>query len=247
MKIFLAGAEAVDRLICRGRKIDYGLTSFMNYSQLNWERVNANFNEILVDSGAFSFLNGKEGFAFEKYVCKYIDFVKVKTSQSNILGFFEMDVGRVLGEDVAMDIRRDLNKVSDKIIPVWHPHQHLEGYYNMLEQYKGRRVSIAQALEKLEFGQYNLFLNTAHKYNCSMHILGFTKVNLFDRLNFGKNDSVDSCTWQKNAAFGKVTVTYKDKRSEIQLPNMPWSREELKINLYSYINLMNIYKEYDNA
>lgn len=246
MKIFLAGSQDLHCYL-GGKKIDYGLFSFASYTEKTWRNVNQNCNEILIDSGAFTFLNGGNTRDFEKHVSNYIDFIKDNTNQSNILGFFEMDVGRVLGEDTAMDIRKDLNKVSDKIIPVWHPHQGLDGYYKMLEEYKGKRVAIAQALEKLEDGQYNLFLNTAHKYDCSMHILGFTRVNMFEKLNFGKDDSVDSMTWQIDASFGNIILFRKGNIKTIKLGIREIWKPQRELYLYSFINLMKYYKEYDNA
>ena len=246
MKIFLAIAEDIHNYIGE-KKIDYGLFSFAKHTPQNWKFVNQNCNEILIDSGAFTFLNGGNTRDFEHHVSDYINFVKHNTNQSNVLGFFEMDVGRVLGENTAMDIRKDLNKASDKIIPVWHPHQGLDGYYKMLEEYKGKRVAIAQALEKLEDGQYNLFLNTAHKYNCSMHILGFTRVNMFEKLNFGKNDSVDSASWEIGPSFGNIILSHRGGIQGIKLGIRGIWQEQRKLYLYNFINLMKYYKEYDNA
>ena len=72
-----------------------------------------------------------------------------------------------------MEYRKILESVSDKIIPVWHNNRGVEDFIEMCKKYKGKKIAITGfANNDIKDSQYSLFINTAHKYGCKIHILG---------------------------------------------------------------------------
>ena len=127
MKIFLSGIEGGDSIpvitdmLNEGIKLKYNLTSFYYISNSNYDyvkRVRDNSELILVDSGAHSFQKGKK-VDWDKYTKDYAEFIK-KFDRPNVLGYFEMDVDNIIGYEKVLELRKVLESVSDKIIPVWH-------------------------------------------------------------------------------------------------------------------------------
>lgn len=187
--------------------LKYGLVSYFylkNQEELDF--ILTKVQKVLIDSGAHSFQHGKK-VDFDDYTNKYKDFIKRNTNNPNILGFFEMDVDNVIGYDKVLEYRKQLEEVSDKIIPVWHNNRGVEDFVNMCKQYAGKRIAITGfANNDITDAQYNLFINTAHKYNCYVHILGMTRFELIQKLNLGRYDSVDSSSWKQTGIFGGCNI-----------------------------------------
>lgn len=80
------------------------------------EKIRNNSEEILIDSGAHSFQKGKK-VDWEQYTKEYADFIK-KFDRPNVIGYFEMDVDNIIGYDKVLELRKILENVSNKIIPV---------------------------------------------------------------------------------------------------------------------------------
>lgn len=229
---------------CPDLRVPYGLYSMFKYSDRSWRLCCRHVDKILVDSGAYSFQRGtKRGnLSFDQYVERYITFVRRNTRSPKITGFFEVDTDITIGVEAVNDIRKDLNKISDKIIPVWHKTRSIDDFYRLCEEYKGRRIAITGRASDCEVGQYNLFINAAHKYGCKFHILGCTDFRLIKGLNLGLYDSVDSGSWRQTACFGSMVIPKPDLLSVNQLSDF---YPNLKTGYPSYINLgvMNVIAE----
>ena len=196
MRICLATLETGDFLLkkMKDEELDYGLTSYYYLrGQEQLDLILSKINKsLLIDSGAHSFRFGKK-VNFDDFTNSYIQFVKENTHNPKIEGFFEMDVDNVIGYDKVLEYRRKLEEVSDKIIPVWHKERGLDDFIDMCKKYKGKRIALPGIIgTELKDEDYNLFINTAHKYGCRVHILGCTRYKMIKDLNLDKDDSVDS-------------------------------------------------------
>lgn len=223
--------------------LKYGLVSFYYLKQNEINDVLKKVNKVFVDSGAHSFQHGVN-VDFEKYTDDYVEFIKQNENNDNILGFFEMDVDNVIGYDKVLELRKKLTAVSNKIIPVWHNNRGVKDFIDMCKEYSGRRVAITGfANNDITDGQYNLFINEAHKYNCTIHILGLTRFDLINTLNLGLYDSVDSSSWKQNSIFGGISVV----QNKFNLKRFKCF-EKLRINWLKYmpINFENAKRIQDN-
>lgn len=210
MKIFLsglengAGAEALQWLLSKNEdlKLKWGLMSYW-YIQKNtkWaETVRDSSKEILIDSGAHSFQKGKAT-DWVGYTKEYANFIQ-QFDRPNVIGYFEMDVDNIIGYDKVLELRKILEKVSNKIIPVWHKNRGIEEYKKMCQQYAGKIIAITGFKnEDIKDEQYMMFLKYAKKYNCKVHCLGMTRKKVLDKVPF---DYVDSSSWAQCAIYGKT-------------------------------------------
>lgn len=236
MKIFLSalenGATCKDSkkplahyFVEQGIHMKYNLMSYYyikNQVQLA-EYIRDNSELIEIDSGAHSFQKGVK-VDWVTYTEKYADFIK-NFDKPNVVGYFEMDVDNVIGYEKVLELRKILEKVSDKIIPVWHKNRGIEDFKQMCEKYSKRVIAITGFRnEDIKDEQYLMFLKYAHKYGCKVHCLGMTRKKILDKVPF---DFVDSSSWKQSAIYGridgrdgKVSRTFsKEKREVVFLEN----------------------------
>lgn len=252
MQMYLATMESnADKIT--GGNCDFGLMSFfyLKNNQERFDKMSANINHILIDSGAHSFQHGVK-VDWETYTRDYADFIARNTNNPKIEGFFEMDVDNVIGYEKVLELRAILEEVSDKIIPVWHNTRGIDDFIEMCKKYSGRRISITGFKNgDIMDGQYNLFINTAHKYGCKLHILGMTRVSLLNELNLGLEDSFDSSSWIQMGAYASVLLCYNEyDKFPIsclgRIPNLS-SQKLAPINYVCYRKLQEYYKNRDQS
>ena len=206
MKVFLSGIESsektiIDEYIKNGEKIDYCLTSFyyLRKKEVLKNKLFDFANEIIVDSGAHSFQKGKKVNWIE-YTRQYAEFIK-EFDKSNVIGYFEMDVDNIIGYDKVLELRKILESVSDKIIPVWHKNRGIEEFKKMCQEYQNKVIAITGFKnEDIQDHQYLMFLKYAKKYNCKVHCLGMTRLKILNKVPF---DFVDSSTWKQAGNYGE--------------------------------------------
>lgn len=156
--------------------------------------------EVLIDSGAHSFQKGKK-VDWVEFTKQYAEFIKMY-DRPNVVGYFEMDVDNILGYDRVLELRKILESVSDKIIPVWHKNRGVEGFKKMCQDYAGKIVGITGFKnEEIQDHQYLMFLKYAKKYNCKVHCLGMTRRKILDTIPF---DYVDSSSWKQSGIYGRI-------------------------------------------
>lgn len=250
MKIHMAGLDVHKSILLSDEKgVDFGLVSFFyikNNSKLN-EVLSKINKKLLIDSGAFSFMHGQTS-DFEDYTKKYRDFIKSNTNNPKIEGFFEMDIDSVVGYEKVLEYRKQLEEVSDKIIPVWHSNRGIDDYIEMCKKYKGKKISISTLHGDVDKSQYNLFINTAHKYGCKIHLLGCTDFNIIKNVNLGIDDSADSTSWCMSGAFNTLCLPNKNGTIALipllRLNGIGSSQIDV-INYYSYKEIMKYYEHLD--
>lgn len=217
--------EIVDYIIKKGIKMKYNLMSYY-YLTKRMDvslKIRDNTEEILIDSGAHSFQKGKK-VDWDEYTKKYADFIK-EFDRPNVIGYFEMDVDNIIGYEKVLELRKILEKVSDKIIPVWHKNRGIEDFKKMCQNYSGKIVAVTGFKnEDIQDHQYLMFVKYAHQHNCKIHCLGMTRKKILDKVPF---DYTDSSSWVQSCVYGrmdgkdiKVTREYsKNNRANVFLNN----------------------------
>lgn len=214
MKIFLSaienamdtkahGSQPIAYLLAKnGVRMRWNLMSFfyMRNKQDLACFVRDNSEEVLIDSGAHSFQKGKQ-VDWEQYTDEYAQFIR-RFDRPNVLGYFEMDVDNVLGYDKVLLLRKKLEFVSDKIIPVWHKNRGIDDFKKMCQQHQGRIVAITGFKnEDILDHQYPMFVKYAHEQRCKIHCLGMTRKPILEAVPF---DYTDSSSWVQNTLYGKI-------------------------------------------
>jgi len=257
LQIFLAGMDSaamkLDNIIKKipDGYIKYGLLSYYYLrDEQHLINIKRKVQNILVDSGAFTFQRGK-GADLEAYTRGYARFIKENKDDPQFVGFFEMDVDVITGYGKVLEMRKRLERESDKIIPVWHTNRGVQDFLDMCEQYKGRRVSFSCIGDRdIQEKQYNLFINAAHKAGCQIHMLGMTRFSLLRELNLNAKDSVDSSSWLQQGIYATVTfptpsmdVVSFDSLQRLDKAFGP----SLAINLHTYRTMQLAYEDIDNS
>lgn len=204
MKVFLSALEASPEFYYINSKIDNYKYNLMSFYYIKKEEI---FKEIirksdfiLIDSGAHSFQKGKK-VDWVEYTKKYADWIKANDNDK-ILGYFEMDVDNIIGYENVLELRKILESVTDKIIPVWHKNRGIEDFKKMCKEYQGKIIAITGFKnEDIQDHQYMMFLKYAKKYDCKVHCLGMTRRKILDMVPF---DFVDSSSWKQQAIYGRV-------------------------------------------
>ena len=240
MKIFLSALQVKDRIeffLRDIKKFKYNLISFF-YIKGDIDTailLRDNSELIIVDSGAHSFQKGKK-VDWVEYTKQYAKFIK-EFDRPNVVGYFEMDVDNIIGYDKVLELRKILENVSDKIIPVWHKNRGIKEFKKMCRDYSGKVIAITGFKnEDIKDEQYLMFLKYAKKYNCKVHCLGMTRRKVLDKVPF---DYADSSTWLAQTNYGNVFF------GKGKLPKAKGEKKE-KQYLYNYKQGMKMQEYYYN-
>jgi hypothetical protein len=214
MKIFLSALEVdnsqseLARWQACGIRLRWNLMSYYYLRQKESlaTYIRDNSDEILIDSGAHSFQKGKKVNWLE-YTKQYAEFIR-RFDRPHVVGFFEMDVDNIIGYDRVLQLRKILENVSDKIIPVWHKNRGVDDFKRMCQQYAGKVIAVTGFKnEDIRDDQYLIFVKYARLHGCRIHCLGMTRKAILDKVPF---DYVDSSSWKQQSIYGRVM---KQKRS----------------------------------
>lgn len=201
MKIYLAGIKAILKDLKQETLNDlYVLESFF-YMNESFVGYIPQFKEFLLDSGAFTYMQGTSvGTNWDGYVEKYAEFVK----KYSIKLFFELDIDCIVGLQEVERLRKKLEAiVGRQCIPVWHRARGKDYWLRMVEEYKYVSIGgiISGEIKRKDFPVFDWFLTTALKKDCKVHGLGFTYTELLKQYHFY---SVDSTYWNHGNRFGFV-------------------------------------------
>jgi hypothetical protein len=152
-----------------------------------------------------------------------------------VVGYFEMDIENIIGYENVLELRKILESVSNKIIPVWHPQRGIPDYIEMCKKYAGKIIAIGGFRgTDIKDEQYLMFLKTAKKYNCKVHCLGMTRKKVLDKVPF---DFTDSSTWLQQVNYGNEFFGNK-KFAKAK------GKEKEKQYKYNYLQGMKMQKHY---
>lgn len=178
----------------------YILESFF-YADADTERLLPYFGDFLLDSGAFTFMQGKGGTPnWNDYVERYADFIV----RNNVKKYFELDIDSVIGYDRVKEFRKILERLTNRqSIPVWHPSRGTNEYLRLCDEYPYVAIGgvVIKEISKKQYAAFPSMITEAHKRGAKVHGLGFTNLNGILKCHF---DSVDSTAWTTGNRFGFV-------------------------------------------
>lgn len=206
MRIYLASTHAGMTVAQRKKLIREGKPKFILETFFNGEKQcnqalhDSGKSNFLLDSGAFSFMNGQQCTKkiIYDYAERYIEYIK----KHDVNLFFELDVDTIFGIDFVEQIRRKLEAETNKrCIPVWHKGRGVEYFKKMCDQYKYIAVGgLVFHVKKQELPYIKKMVRYASQRGVKVHGLGFTKTKELHDWDFY---SVDSASWTKAAARGQ--------------------------------------------
>ena len=165
-------------------------------------KQNHRFRDFIMDSGAFTYMNGKSGdnVDWDEYVERYAKTI----NDYNINKFIELDIDSVVGIKEVERLRKKLEQLTNKQpIVVWHKSRGLEYWDKMVEQYPYIAIGgiVTNEIKRSEYGIFRPLIKKAHDNDTKVHGLGFTNLKLIDHFKF---DSVDSSSCNPTR-FGAVS------------------------------------------
>lgn len=198
MRIFLAGTGSIKPEIFNTvvqKYHPYVLESFF-YMNNNVVSNLKNFEDFLLDSGAFTFIHNDKSCNFVEYQSKYINFI----NKYNIKHFFELDIDKVIGYEEVKKLRHELEqKTEKKCIPVFHLERGLDEWKKLCAEYDYVAIgTINQYNKRPEI--LRQLVAIANNYGTKVHGLGYTRLDKLQSMNFY---SVDSTTWNNSSRFGE--------------------------------------------
>ena len=202
MRIYLASIESGLRYIKDIIKTSnvYVLGSFFSLKK-GFSKYIPYFKDFILDSGAFSFMNSSvNGINWDDYIKKYASFI----NENNIKKFYELDIDTIVGYEKVKQYRDKLEDLTQKqCIPVWHKARGLKEFFNLCNKYNYIAIGgiVTKDISQNEYKFFRYFINEAHKRNCMIHGLGFTRLKNIKKYHF---DSVDSSTWLGGSRWGHI-------------------------------------------
>jgi hypothetical protein len=194
MKVFLAGIQGRAKDFVLANQNPYILESFFYIrKQHDWVvKMKPFFANFLLDSGAFTFMNGqKSGVNWDSYTEEYAEFIV----KHDIDLFFELDIDSIVGLAEVERLRAKLEFLTKKkCIPVWHKSRGLKYWEKMVKDYEYVAIGgiVTKEIKQTEYDIFLTLLKIARENNCKVHGLGFTNLEKLKRYPFY---SVDSTAW----------------------------------------------------
>lgn len=181
------------------------------------------FDTVLIDSGAFTFMNSGTSFSnvgendtegwlreIKKYVCEYADFLG--KMQGHVTAAFEMDYDTGVGSEQCWEYYEILAKSGVRILPVYHGDNYslrkdgtpwVEDTPKLFEAWckKYDYVAIGSSFfQKPELkSQAQMLLRIAKKHKTRVHGLGVTS---YKDITVMPLYSIDSTSWLSGDRFG---------------------------------------------
>lgn len=242
MKIFLAGSGHLPWV--KDNFSDFNrLESFYYISKTEIPFI-SKYNDFLLDSGAFTFMNNAKGnINWDEYIEKYADFI----NKHDIKHFFELDIDVLVGINEVERLRVKLEKITNKkSIPVWHKFRGKDYWLQMVKDYDYVAIGgiVTREIKPSEYKYFTWLLNEAKKENCKVHGLGFTNLKGLKKYPFY---SVDSTSWLSGNRFGAIyyfdgkTMQKQDKQKGQRVK----TNETAKNNFYEWVKFSK-YVEFKN-
>lgn len=198
MRLYIAGEHSVKNgslIDCHGGKIFRLETYFYARKNDHFPKVLEKSEDLILDSGAFTFMNSGKKVHWEKYVDEYCEFV----NHYGIDYFIELDIDSVIGLPAVEKLRKRLEKkTARQCIPVWHRSRGVEYFKQLTRDYN----YIAMGASGSNSAQWtrkpggleviNKLCQIASKNGCKVHGLGYTNLKGLEKVRFY---SVDSTSW----------------------------------------------------
>lgn len=198
--------------------------------------------KIIIDSGAFTFMNSGQKVDWKQYVNEYIKFI----NKWDIKYFIELDLYGILGVEKTEKIRKRIEqKTGKKPIPVYHGTMPISYLRKLCSEYPYVAISATGTIAPSKWVKNKKLLKQvvkiAHSYGCKVHGLGYTRLSELNNPEIGF-DSIDSTAWLSGARFGRVytikhgKIFYKDvrgidsKREDLNRKNLTlWIKKQKEL------------------
>ena len=155
-------------------------------------RLIPHLKSFLLDSGAFTFMQGKATVNWDEYVEEYATFIR----KYSIDLFFELDIDSIVGLKEVERLRAKLEKLTGKKpIPVWHVSRGKDYFIKMCKEYPYVALGgiVTQEVPRQTYEKaFPWFIKIAHEHGAKIHGLGYTSLEGLHKYHF---DSVDSTAW----------------------------------------------------
>lgn len=192
MKLYLAGEHPVKN----GKNAIGGgqiLESYYYCRDNKWmPKLIPTLKGFLLDSGAFTFMQGAGRVDWDAYVEEYGEFINAW----DIKLFFELDIDSIVGLNEVERLRNKLQKITGKYpIPVWHKSRGKDYFITMCERYPYVAIGgiVTQEIPRFTYEKaFPWFIREAHRRGRRIHGLGYTSIEGLHKYHF---DSVDSTAW----------------------------------------------------
>jgi len=159
------------------------------------------YDDYILDSGAFTYLNGASGkIDWDKYIENYAAFI----DKYGVKNFIELDIDPIVGIKEVERLRAKLEaKVGQQSIPVWHKSRGKDYWLKMVKEYDYVAIGgiVTREIKPSEYKHFHWLLAEARKQDCKVHGLGFTSLKGLKEYPFY---SVDSSAWTSGTRFGHV-------------------------------------------
>ena len=210
-KLFLSGLEInypyiTDEAIS---KCKYMLNTFFYARQTvtkpRFAPVFKDFNDrgrLILDSGAFSFMNGKtiSEQEMDDYCEAYCQFIK----KYHIKQYVELDIDALFGYDKALEYRKYLEQsIGYQSIPIFHRSRGKKEFKKMVQNYEycGIGGIAIKSIKKNEYRHFAQLNRYARYYGSKIHAMGFTPTHDLNSYGFYSSDST---SWCSGVRFGTV-------------------------------------------
>lgn len=187
-------------------------------------------DRLILDSGAFTFLNSDSKMNMDEYLDEYIKFI----NKFDIKRFAELDIDPIIGYEKTMLMRERLEKETGKqCLPVWHKSRGIQAFKDDVDNYPYVSIGgiVTKEFKRKEYPMFKQLTQYANARGVKVHGLGFTGKECY-KYGF---DSVDSTSWTTGGRFG---VTYKFKGNELKSiprPKNTRMKETLSIDTHNFI------------
>lgn len=222
------GVGGYDHIIRRHRP--YILESFY-YVDEDTERLLPFFGDFLLDSGAFTFMQGTSGSVnWNDYIERYANFI----NRNDIKKFFELDIDSVVGYEQVLKFREKLEGLTGKqCIPVWHKSRGMQEFKKMCDEYDYAAIGgiVSGEIKREQYKAFPIIIEEAHKRGCKLHGLGFTALDWLTKCHF---DSVDSTAWTTGNRFGHIYKFDGKTMRKIDVPKGKRLADSRKVALINY-------------
>ena len=173
-------------------------------------------DRLILDSGAFSYMNGQDATEKEmdEYCNAYADFV----IKYNIKRYVELDIDALFGYKKTLEYRHYLEKRTGRqSIPIFHRSRGKQAFMDMCNDYEyaGLGGIAIKTIKKSEYQYFKQLNRYAKFHNCKLHAMGFTPSrNINDYGWF----SADSSSWNSGGRFGTIYQFKHDHIIQIRKP-----------------------------
>lgn len=157
-------------------------------------------NNIIIDSGGYSFQTRKVHLNHKQYFEKYKKFIEQTHHLSQVNGFFELDIDNMVGYSQVKEYREELLEITNKIIPVWHKSLGIKEFKNLCSEFDFIAIPCVNN-NAIKPESYGKFVKYAHKHNTKVHGLGMLRKNILNKVPF---DTCDGTSWFLASRFGRL-------------------------------------------